>query len=86
MAKTSEAVKEKKEVDQIDYGAVKERLEAAFAILSEEANINPALMRLVSGMFQNFINNANGEELVTILLQIRDDLLPFILEGSIHDS
>ena len=72
---------EKPEADQLEYSGVSERMQGAFEVLIEEAEINPALLKLVRGMFTNFMNNANEAALVAILEQLKDDLIPYILEG-----
>lgn len=67
------------EIATIVETGVKERLEAAFKVLIEEADINPALVKLVEGFFTQFMNNTDEAALVAIMAQLRDQLIPYIL-------
>jgi len=68
------------EATAVDNG-VKERLEAVFDVMQENANINPTLTKLLGAFFTNFLNNTDEGELVELLETLRDELLPFVLDG-----
>ena len=60
---------------------VKDRLAGAFEVLVKDAEIQPALLSLVRSFFTNFMNNTEEAPLVELLTQMRDELIPYILEG-----
>ncbi len=60
---------------------IKDRLQAAFDTVMVEANIAKPLQTLVSSVFTNFMVNTDEAKLEGMLLTMRDELIPFILEG-----
>jgi hypothetical protein len=86
MTTNEQVLTKEADTDQVDYTGVAERLNGAFEVLIEQADINPALIKLVRGMFTNFMNNADQDALVLILEQLQNELIPYILEGDAGDD
>ena len=73
------AVAEVKEV--VEAQSVKDRLAGAFDVMIEEAEINPALEKIATALFTNFMNNTDEQEIIELLTTVQDDMLPYILKG-----
>lgn len=67
-------------IQEIETG-VKERLAGTFDVLIESANLNSAVVKLATGFFTNFMTNTNEEDIVNILTEMQNDLIPYILKG-----
>ena len=61
--------------------SVKDRLERTFRVLIEQAEINPMLTSVVESFFTKFMNTTDEAALVDLLIQLRDEIIPCILEG-----
>ena len=61
--------------------SVKDRLEGAFDVMIEQAEINPALVKIAASLFTKFMNDTDEQQIVALLTTMRDELLPYILEG-----
>ena len=77
------AVAEAKEV--VEAQSVKDRLAGAFDVMIEQASIPSAIEKIGVAFFTNFMNNTDEQEIIELLTTMRDDLLPYILEGD-NDS
>jgi len=77
------AVAEAEEV--VEVQTAKDRLAGAFDVMIEQANINLALEKVAVALFTNFMNNSDEQEIINLLTTMRDELLPYILEGD-NDS
>lgn len=60
---------------------VMERLEGSFKVLIEQSEINPILSKTVEGFFTNFMKNTDEAALVELLMQLQEQLIPYILHG-----
>jgi len=67
--------------DATEAQSVKDRLEGAFDVMIEQAQIPSALIKVATALFTSFMNNTDEDEMIALLTLMRDQLLPYILEG-----
>ena len=67
--------------DTVTKESVKDRLEGSFKVLIEQSDIPPLLTSTVENFFTIFINTTDEAQLIDLLKQLTEELIPYILEG-----
>ncbi len=64
-------------------GPVKARLTALIKTVFSESSFDPTIKSIATKMITNFLKNASEEALIEKISELRDEIIPFVLEGKV---
>ncbi len=68
-------------MDSTEPVTIKDRLRATMALFLDDSHFDPFLVKAIIALSKNFLKNTTDEDIREAVCRMRDDVIPYILEG-----